>query len=252
MSLARDKYCPVAVATCCSIPQAVPPQHEWRIFMQGLEAGIHKQIIYTGLRLSLYDYLTGLSGSEEVSMPTMIACAAMTTGVGILIANPADVVQTRFIAHRSLSPLNSQSYVALSSRPTSAVRQLQSSRISAQPGKQQTRQYSSFAANRIPFSWYGQRFMSNSTTGVSSQSQNVTGGRNYCAQRCDAQQCSFQHPLVFSHTMCSAQLRLRGSHSACSVKAQSGTASGPTSITGVPLSSASRAYGVILRCVSYA
>jgi hypothetical protein len=219
--------------------------------MQGLEAGIHKQILYTGLRLGLYDYLTGFSGSEEVSMPIKIACATLTTGIGILIANPADVVQTRFIAYRSLSP---QSSGTLSMNSTAAQRRTHVNTchsMAARTGNQQTRQHSSFAANRIPSSFHGQRYMSNSTAGFPSQCQYVTGRLNCCPQRCVIRQRSFQQPVGCIHYMNSAQLRARMSHSACSVMAQNAIAGGPTSVTGVPLSSASRAYGVILRCVPY-
>lgn len=43
--------------------------------MQGLEAGMHKQILYTGLRLGLYDHLT--AGETSVSIPEKIAFAGM-------------------------------------------------------------------------------------------------------------------------------------------------------------------------------
>lgn len=43
--------------------------------MQGLEAGMHKQILYTGLRLGLYDHLT--AGEGSVSIPEKIAFAGM-------------------------------------------------------------------------------------------------------------------------------------------------------------------------------
>lgn len=68
-------------------------------WLQGLEAGMHKQVFYTGLRLGLYEQLVG--GDEDASVMWKVACATGTTSLGIAIANPADVVQTKFIAYRT-------------------------------------------------------------------------------------------------------------------------------------------------------
>lgn len=43
--------------------------------LQGLEAGMHKQILYTGLRLGLYDHLTSSTVEGGVSIPEKIAYA---------------------------------------------------------------------------------------------------------------------------------------------------------------------------------
>ena len=75
-------------------------RHVDRACMQGLEAGLQKQVLYTGLRLSLYDQLAAYT-EGEVPVYKKIVYATATTGIGILAANPADVVQTKFIAHRT-------------------------------------------------------------------------------------------------------------------------------------------------------
>jgi hypothetical protein len=61
---------------------------------------MQKQIAYTGLRLALYEYLAG-SSEDDLPMHMKLLYATLTTGLGILIANPADVVQTKFIAYRT-------------------------------------------------------------------------------------------------------------------------------------------------------
>ncbi|KAK9826666.1 hypothetical protein WJX74_008755 [Apatococcus lobatus] len=67
---------------------------------KGLVAGIHRQFIFTGLRLGLYDKVRNqLAGSSEhAPLQARIAAALMTSAVGILIANPADVVKVRMQA----------------------------------------------------------------------------------------------------------------------------------------------------------
>lgn len=221
-----------------------------KVCVQGLEAGLHKQILYAGLRLGLYDYLTGLSGCEEVSMPAKIACATMTTGIGIMLANPSDVVQTRFIAHRSLGILHSSAASSVSPAPVSRA---PVSGMAATPANRQGRHSSSCAAVRTPHS-QGQRYMSSGIArmplqhAVSSpvfQHQHATGGLTLWSHRHDLRHRSCLRSVGCTQSLCSEQLR--GSHSACGVNAQNCTAGGPKSVTGVPLSNARRAYGVILQ-----
>ena len=57
-------------------------------------------MLYTGLRLGLYEHIAGAS-EEGLPMHLKVLFATVTTGVGIAVANPADVVQTRFIAYRT-------------------------------------------------------------------------------------------------------------------------------------------------------
>lgn len=220
----------VSLAVCASCT---------KVWVQGLEAGVHKQILYTGFRLGLYDWLTGFSGDEEVSMPYKIACASMTTGIGIMLANPSDVVQTRFIAYRSTGLLPGSGTSSNGAVP-GAVSRPPTSDMAVKSGTQQSRQYSSFSAVRPLHS--GHRYMSSVVVNPL-QHQQATGGLRH-----DLRHLSCLRSVGGSQSLCSTQLR-GGSHSACGVNAQSSTAGGPKSVTGVPLSSASRAYGVILRAL---
>ena len=63
--------------------------------MQGLTPGLHRQFIFTGLRLGLYEHVRDMiAGShEEASVGGRIAAALCTSALGITVANPADVVK---------------------------------------------------------------------------------------------------------------------------------------------------------------
>jgi Mitochondrial carrier protein len=64
---------------------------------------MHKQVLYTGLRLGLYQHLAE-SYEEGLPLHLKIVYATLTTGFGIMVANPADVVQTKYIAYRTKAP----------------------------------------------------------------------------------------------------------------------------------------------------
>jgi solute carrier family 25 (mitochondrial uncoupling protein), member 8/9 len=61
--------------------------------MQGLEAGIHRQLIFTGLRIGLYgnilDYFNEGKSREEAHVSTRTAAAMCTSALGITMANPS-------------------------------------------------------------------------------------------------------------------------------------------------------------------
>lgn len=66
---------------------------------QGLTPGIHRQVIFTGLRLGLYDHVKDvIAGEMESSFAGRVAAALLTSAVGITAANPADVVKVRLQA----------------------------------------------------------------------------------------------------------------------------------------------------------
>jgi len=69
---------------------------------KGLTPGVHRQFVFTGLRLGLYDRVKGaLAGDadpSEMPVSTKVAAAVLTSSVGITAANPADVVKVRFQA----------------------------------------------------------------------------------------------------------------------------------------------------------
>ena len=64
---------------------------------------MHKQIAYTGLRLGMYEHLT--ADTDALPLHLKVLYATVTTGFGIVVANPSDVVQTKFIAYRTKHPI---------------------------------------------------------------------------------------------------------------------------------------------------
>ncbi len=70
------------------------------ITLQGLVPGLHRQLLFTGLRLGLYDSIKGAlaADGEELSVPKKIAAALCTSAIGITFANPADLVKVRLQA----------------------------------------------------------------------------------------------------------------------------------------------------------
>lgn len=70
---------------------------------QGLTAGLHRQFIFTGLRLGLYEELCRRIASfdpaiSDSSVAVRTVAALTTSAVGITAANPSDVVKVRFQA----------------------------------------------------------------------------------------------------------------------------------------------------------
>lgn len=67
---------------------------------KGLVPGLHRQLLFTGLRLGLYDVIKGAlaSENEELSVSKKIAAALCTSAIGITFANPADLVKVRLQA----------------------------------------------------------------------------------------------------------------------------------------------------------
>lgn len=61
--------------------------------LQGLEAGIHRQIIFTGLRVGLYGSILDLYNKghtrDEAPLHARVGAAMTTSAVGITLANPS-------------------------------------------------------------------------------------------------------------------------------------------------------------------
>ncbi|CAG9463545.1 unnamed protein product [Pedinophyceae sp. YPF-701] len=72
---------------------------------RGLVPGLHRQFLFTGLRLGLYDTVKRTFGCgpevEDPSTTRKVAAAATTSCLGIAVANPADVAKVRFQAQRA-------------------------------------------------------------------------------------------------------------------------------------------------------
>jgi hypothetical protein len=87
----------------CSIQSA--SMNHGLMLLQGLEAGAHRQLIFTGLRIGLYgqllDQLSGEGDREKASVGARIGAALTTSAIGICAANPSDVVKVRTQASSS-------------------------------------------------------------------------------------------------------------------------------------------------------
>ena len=63
--------------------------------LQGLTPGLQRQVVFTGLRLGLYEHVRNMFADQQghVGLGGRIAAALMTSALGITVANPADVVK---------------------------------------------------------------------------------------------------------------------------------------------------------------
>jgi hypothetical protein len=61
--------------------------------MQGLEAGVHRQVIFTGLRVGLYgtilDSFNAEKNRDDAHLGVRVAAAMTTSALGITLANPS-------------------------------------------------------------------------------------------------------------------------------------------------------------------
>ncbi|XP_054818801.1 mitochondrial uncoupling protein 2-like [Prosopis cineraria] len=66
---------------------------------KGIIPGLHRQFLYGGLRIGLYDpvkiLLVGSAFVEEIPLYHMILAAMLTGALGIMVANPTDLVKVR-------------------------------------------------------------------------------------------------------------------------------------------------------------
>ena len=61
--------------------------------MQGLEAGIHRQIVFTGLRVGLYGSILDMydegHSRDDAALHARVGAAMTTSAIGITLANPS-------------------------------------------------------------------------------------------------------------------------------------------------------------------
>ena len=71
-----------------------------QVWLQGFVPGIHRQLLFTGLRLGLYDAIKNAlaADGQELTLPKKVAAALCTSAIGITFANPADLVKVRLQA----------------------------------------------------------------------------------------------------------------------------------------------------------
>mmetsp|Transcript_19948 Transcript_19948/g.60300 ORF Transcript_19948/g.60300 Transcript_19948/m.60300 type:complete len:306 (+) Transcript_19948:346-1263(+) len=73
---------------------------------KGLVPGLHRQFLFTGVRLGMYEPVKRLLGGEGHGTETLavkLGAAVLTSAAGISIAQPSDVVKVRFQAHSDLT-----------------------------------------------------------------------------------------------------------------------------------------------------
>lgn len=66
-------------------------------YLQGWVPGLHRQVLFTGIRLGLYERVKDVmgGGASETPLYAKVAAALCTSAVGITVANPADLVKVR-------------------------------------------------------------------------------------------------------------------------------------------------------------
>ncbi|KAF7816055.1 mitochondrial uncoupling protein 2 [Senna tora] len=73
---------------------------------KGIVPGLHRQCVYGGLRIGLYDpvktFLVGSAFVGEIPLYHMILAALFTGALGIMVANPTDLVKVRLQAEGQL------------------------------------------------------------------------------------------------------------------------------------------------------
>lgn len=75
---------------------------------KGIYAGFQRQIVYASLRTGLYDpikhFICGRDFKGEVSLYQRVLAGLASGAIGILIANPTDVIKIRLQAEGNLAP----------------------------------------------------------------------------------------------------------------------------------------------------
>jgi len=75
---------------------------------KGLSAGLQRQMVFASIRIGMYDYVKQLFVAKdftgEVPLVKKILAALTTGALGIMVANPTDVVKVRLQAEGKLPP----------------------------------------------------------------------------------------------------------------------------------------------------
>ncbi|GAB4833940.1 Matrilysin [Ancistrocladus abbreviatus] len=94
---------------------------------KGIVPGLHRQCLFGGLRIGLYDPVKSLYVGKdhvgEVPLSKKILAALTTGAVGIMIANPTDLVKVRLQAEGKLPPGVSRRYTGALNAYSTIVRQ---------------------------------------------------------------------------------------------------------------------------------
>eukprot|EP00425_Heterocapsa_triquetra_P000508 CAMPEP_0195053268 /NCGR_PEP_ID=MMETSP0448-20130528/2467_1 /TAXON_ID=66468 /ORGANISM="Heterocapsa triquestra, Strain CCMP 448" /LENGTH=295 /DNA_ID=CAMNT_0040082545 /DNA_START=71 /DNA_END=958 /DNA_ORIENTATION=- len=93
---------------------------------KGLDAGLTRQVFYTGARLGLYDYFTAAAKSpEEKSLPfwKTTVCALTAGGIAAVVGNPADLSLIRMQADSMLPAAERRNYTGVGHALVSTVKE---------------------------------------------------------------------------------------------------------------------------------
>lgn len=84
----------------------IPSEEGPRALFRGLTPGFHRQIVFAGLRIGLYQHIRDFyhGGSGEPTLMEKILAGLTTGALGITYANPTDVVKIRMQAEGRLPP----------------------------------------------------------------------------------------------------------------------------------------------------
>lgn len=92
------------LGTCATIAREEGAGALWK----GLEPGLHRQVVYGGLRIGLYEpvknLLVGKDHKGDVPLHMKIAAGLSTGAIGITVASPTDLVKVRMQSEGKLPP----------------------------------------------------------------------------------------------------------------------------------------------------
>jgi len=92
---------------------------------KGLDAGLTRQVFYTGARLGLYDYFTAAAAVPGEKMPfwKTTACALSAGGIAAIIGNPADLSLIRMQADTMQPEAQRRNYTGVVHALTTTVKE---------------------------------------------------------------------------------------------------------------------------------
>ncbi|GBF87431.1 mitochondrial uncoupling 1-like protein [Raphidocelis subcapitata] len=92
------------LGTCATIAREEGATALWK----GLEPGLHRQVVYGGLRIGLYEpvknFFVGKDHVGDVPLTMKIAAGLATGAIGISVASPTDLVKVRMQSEGKLPP----------------------------------------------------------------------------------------------------------------------------------------------------
>jgi solute carrier family 25 oxoglutarate transporter 11 len=80
--------------------------------LKGVDASIARQLVYSGTRFGMYDFLKGVAGEETapLGMATKVLCAGSAGAIGAFAGNPGDLAMVRMQADGKLPEAERRGY----------------------------------------------------------------------------------------------------------------------------------------------